>query len=71
MTQIDKILRNKLNLKPTTHEPCLYTDMYKCKEILFLCQVDDFAVGCVDNEISKEIIAIIDKEMTIDIKKIW
>lgn len=33
---IDKILRNKLKLKPTRHEPCLYHGYYKNKEILFL-----------------------------------
>ena len=67
-TKIDNILQHKLHLKPTTHEPCLYYGTYKGKEILFLRQVDDFAVGCEDDEVSKEIISIIDAEMSIDIK---
>ena len=67
-TKIDTILRTKLHLKPTTHEPCLHYGKHKGEEILFLRQVDDFAVGCKNDKICKEIIALIDKEMTIDIK---
>ena len=67
-TKIDGILKHKLKLRPTTHEPCLYHGIYKGKEILFLRQVDDFAVGCTDDNLSKEIIDIIDTEMSIDIK---
>jgi hypothetical protein len=32
---IDQILQEKLHLKPTIHEPCLYHGMYKGNEILF------------------------------------
>ena len=67
-TKIDSILKTKLKLRPTTHEPCLYYGVHKGKEVLFLRQVDDFAVGCVDDSICKEIINLIDAEMTIDIK---
>lgn len=51
-----------------THEPCLYHCFHNGKEVLFLCQVDDFAVGYQDDEVCKDIINMIDKEMTIDIK---
>ena len=67
-TKIDGILQSKLKLKPTTHENCLYHGIHKGKEILFLRQVDDFAVGCSDDAICKEIIDLINQEMTIEIK---
>ena len=67
-TKIDSILQNKLNLKPTTHEPCLYYGTHQGKEVLFLRQVDDFAVGCVDDNVCKDIINLIDQEMSIEIK---
>jgi deoxyuridine 5'-triphosphate nucleotidohydrolase len=65
---IDQILREKLNLKPTTHEPCLYHGQYKGNEILFLRQVDDFAVASRTAQISTDIINEIDKYMKIEIK---
>ena len=67
-TKIDQILQQHLNLKPTTHEPCLYHGIHKGKEILFLRQVDDFAVAAETNEIATDVINTIDKYMTIKIK---
>ena len=52
---IDKIIQN-LNLKPCHHEPCLYyTSDYNHtgKTVLFLRQVDDFAVACQDQATAK------------------
>ena len=46
----------------------MYHGVHKGKEILFLRQVDDFAVGCSDDAICKEIIDLINQEMTIEIK---
>lgn len=65
---IDKILRTKLGLKPTTHEPCLYHGSYEGEEVLFLRQVDDFAVASSSDTINKKIIAAINQELSIDIK---
>lgn len=65
---IVRLLRNKLKLKPTKQEPCLYYGTYKGQEILFLRQVDNFAVASNDERPNKEIIADIDKELTIGIK---
>ena len=65
---IDHILQDKIKLKPTTHEPCLYHGTYKGHEILFLRQVDDFAVASKSAAISTEIINEIDKYMMIEIK---
>ena len=55
---IDKIIL-QLNLKPCTHEPCLYyTDNYNNtgKTVLFLRQVDDFAVSVEDEQTAKQVI---------------
>ena len=69
---IDKIIL-KLNLKPCTHEPCLYyTDNYNNtgKKVIFLRQVDDFAVSCQDEQTAKMVIADINSKMTIDVKQL-
>lgn len=67
---INKIIKN-LGLKASTHEPCLYsTNNYKQKgkTVLFLRQVDNFAVSCEDEETAKEVISKINSKMTIDVK---
>ena len=65
---IDNLIRTKLNLQPTTHEPCLYSGQYKNEKILFLRQVDDFAIACSCENIAKEIIETINKHMSVKIK---
>ena len=67
-TLIDKILKEKLNLKSTMHEPCLYHGTFDGKEVLFLCQVDDFAVACKSEQTAIAVIHEIDKYMSIQIK---
>jgi hypothetical protein len=52
---IVKILAD-LGFKSTTHEKCIYQKTVAGEKVLFLRQVDDFAVSCRDTEISKEII---------------
>ena len=47
------------------HEPFLYHGYYDGKEVLFLQQVDDFAVECVDDKVCKSLIEKINHEMTI------
>lgn len=67
---IDRIIK-ELNLQPCTHEPCLYfTNNYnnQNKRVLFLRQVDDFAVSCEDKATAKHVIAAINSKMTIDVK---
>jgi dUTP pyrophosphatase len=65
---IDSILKEKLNLKATTHEPCLYHGMFEGKEVLFLRQVDDFAVASKSENTAMKVIQEIDKYMSIEIK---
>ena len=69
---IDKVIR-KLNLQPCTHEPCLYfTQNYNNtgKTVLFLRQVDDFAVACQDKELAQTVIKDINDKMTINVKEL-
>ena len=65
---IDRILRTKLNLKPTTHEPCLYSGTHDGIKIFFLRQVDDFAIACPDESIAKSMIDKINQFMQVQIK---
>ena len=69
---IDKVIQ-ELGLTPCTHEPCLYyCNDYKNtnKKILFLRQVDDFAVACQDKETAQNIIQEINSKMTISVKEL-
>ena len=69
---IDRIIK-QLDLKPCQHEPCLYyTNNYKQtgKTVLFLRQVDDFAVACQDSKLAQEIISEINSKMTINVKQL-
>jgi deoxyuridine 5'-triphosphate nucleotidohydrolase len=67
-TLIDSILKTKLHFKATTHEPCLYIGYFNNNEILFLRQVDDFAVAAETADIATTVINKIDTFMKIDIK---
>jgi hypothetical protein len=52
---IVKILAN-LGSKSTTHKKCIYQTTIDNEKVLFLCQVDDFAVACSKPAIAGEII---------------
>lgn len=72
MELIDRIIR-ELGLQPCTHEPNLfYTSDYNNtgKSILFLKQVDDFAISCSDPALADSVIAAIDDKMSIKVKKL-
>jgi hypothetical protein len=47
---------DKLGFESTTHEKCIYQMTVNNEKVLFLRQVDNFAVACRDPAISKEII---------------
>ena len=65
---MDKVLKNDFQFKPTTHEGCLYSGKYKNRKILFLRQVDNFAVASDEEQITIDLIEDINTRMTIDIK---
>jgi len=64
---IDGILR-ELGLKPAVHEPCLYAGEINGHRVLFLRQVDDFAVASSDMQTARELIDAINAKMRIDVK---
>ena len=69
-TMIDTIIREKANLQPCTHEPCLYSGYVDGKKVLFLRQVDDFAVACEDPDVSNKVIDLISAELSAPMKKL-
>ena len=65
---IDNILQDRIHLKPTHHEPCLYSGTVQGNYILLLRQVDDFAAAVPNEAIGKALINNIDQHMRIRIK---
>ncbi len=65
---IDRLIKDKLGLTATMHEPCLYSGKYKESNVLFLRQIDDFAIACKDEAIAKDMIAKINSYMSVQIK---
>lgn len=57
----------KAQLKPTTHEPYLYSAMIENSLILMLRQIEDFTITVKEAEIAYEIIKTIDKHLGIHI----
>ena len=69
---IDDIIQ-QLELKPCTHEPNLYyCRNYKGtnKTVLFLRQIDDFAISAEDTDTAKDVIQSINNKMKIDVKEL-
>jgi hypothetical protein len=64
---IDKILRD-LGITPTTHEPCLYSGEVDGERVLFLRQVDDFAVASKHKQHAEKLIDAINNKMRIQVK---
>jgi hypothetical protein len=64
----DAILRD-CGLTPTTHEPCLYLGLIDGKRVLFMRQVDDFAVASPDERTASILLDMIDDKLTIPMKR--
>jgi hypothetical protein len=64
----DKILC-EIGLTPTVHEPCLYSGTSNDQHVLFLRQVDDFAIAAPDAKTSGLVMDLIDDKLTIPIKR--
>jgi hypothetical protein len=64
----DAILQN-FGLTPTTHEPCLYSGLIDGKRVLFMRQVDDFAVASPDERTASILLDMIDDKLTIPMKR--
>lgn len=65
---IDKILREEIGLTPTCHEPCLYSATVNNQKVLFLRQVDDFAIACKDTGVAHSIIECISLKLLAPMK---
>jgi len=64
---IDRILRD-LGLSPAVHEPCIYSGIFNDNRVLFLRQVDDFAVASTDLQSARHLIDAINAKMRIEVK---
>ena len=64
---IDGILR-ELGLTPATHEPCFYSGDFEGNRVLFLRQVDDFAVAAEHRDTAMKLINAINNKMRIEVK---
>ena len=64
----DKIIR-ELNLKPTTHEPCLYSGLVHGEQVLFKRQVDDFAVAVPNEATANIVFDMIDDRITFPLNR--
>jgi hypothetical protein len=59
----------ELGLTPTTHEPCLYSGVIDSKCVVFMCQVDDFAIAAPNKRTASILLNMLDKKLTIPIKR--
>jgi hypothetical protein len=59
----------ELRLTPTIHEPCLYSGTIDGKRVLFMQQVDDFAIGTPDQRTADILLDMLDDKLTMPIKQ--
>jgi hypothetical protein len=59
----------ELGLTPTTHKPCLYSELIEGKRIVFMRQVDDFAIAAPDECTANILLNMLDKKLTMTIKR--
>jgi hypothetical protein len=64
----DKILR-EIGLTPTVHEPCLYSGNINGQWVLFMQQVNDFAIAAPDAHTSDILMDMINNRLKIPIKR--
>ncbi len=50
------------------HEPCLYSGTINGQQILFICQVNNFAIAALDEHTSETLMDLIDDKLKIPIK---
>jgi hypothetical protein len=63
----DAILQ-ELGLTPMTHEPCLYSGIIDGKCIIFMQQVDNFAIGAPDTCTANILLDMLDNKFSIPLK---
>jgi hypothetical protein len=62
------ILRD-LGLTPTVHEPCLYSGVIASQRIVFMQQVDNFAIAAPDKKTSDILLDLINEQVSIPFKR--
>jgi hypothetical protein len=64
----DTIL-HELGLTPTTHEPCLYSGVIYGKRVVFMCQVDNFAIAAPNQQTADILFNMLEEKLTMPIKR--
>ncbi len=64
----DKILR-KIGLTLMIHKPCLYSGTFNGNSVLYMHQVDDFAVAAPNAKTSNMLMDLINEKISIPIKR--
>jgi hypothetical protein len=59
----------KIGLFPMTHESCLYSGVISGHPVLFLREVNNFAIACSEESTSNTLLDLIDDELTIPVKQ--
>ena len=59
----------KLGLTPMIHEPCLYSGTINGKRIVFMQQVDNFAIAAPDERTLDILLNMIDEKLSIPLKR--
>jgi hypothetical protein len=65
---IDRILRD-IGLTPTIHKPCIYSGLILGKRVLFMWQVDNFAIPAPSQHIANHLLGLIDDKLSIPLKR--
>ncbi len=65
---IDRILQD-IGLTPTIHEPCIYSGLILGKRVLFMCQVNNFAISAPSQRIANHLLDLIDNKLSIPMKR--
>jgi hypothetical protein len=65
---IDRILRD-ISLTPTIHEPCIYSGIILGERVLFMWQVDNFAISATSQRIANHLLDLINDKPSIPMKR--
>jgi hypothetical protein len=65
---IDRILQD-IGLTPTIHEPCIYLGLILGERVLFMRQVNDFAISAPSQQIANHLLDLIDDKLSIPMKR--
>ncbi len=64
---IDRILRD-IGLTPTIYEPCIYSGLIFGERVLFMRQVNNFAISALSQRIANHLLDFIDNKLSIPMK---